>query len=184
MSETTLVLSDLEIIQGAGIACLWSKTIYEDNGVVIALQATLASNRARSWANIKPHTHEFDEIIYALSGHYGEQNKEAAEQLTNNLRRIPKDTEHGGRAYGTWISIKPVEYDSLRLNKKGEKVALEYFGKIGLEIIFGTNSDILNTGTLDLLVLPDNNRVTTYQPKIEDVPMTKNVSRYVALRYV
>ena len=182
MGKKILVMRYLEKVEGH--INLWSRTIYQANGVVVALQATLASNMAKSFGDITPHTHEFDELIYRIANDYGDHNRDniPAYGIDGCVLRIPQATEHGGMAYGTWLSIKPEEYSFNEVYLNGNNVALEYDGEKRIQAIFGTNAGQVDTTTIDLLVVPGLGGVNVFEPQKAAVRDKLKEKRYVALR--
>ncbi|MFH0837363.1 MAG: hypothetical protein V1870_04495 [Candidatus Aenigmatarchaeota archaeon] len=114
MSETktstikTYTPKDLRQLEGSN---LFGLGLYDNRGVEVNFQGTSNSYESHGGL-IMPHTHQHDEIIFLISGNYGDFNKKHIVKNTDSVSIIRSGTKHGGHANGFWISIKPKTYQT------------------------------------------------------------------------
>ena len=84
-----------------------SVTLYDRNGLEMALQGTSDEKCIRVHGSSPEQYHPHDELVYILSGENECFTREGVEHLASNFVRIPPGVKHGGESYGIWISVKP-----------------------------------------------------------------------------
>ena len=110
--ETAIKIYTPEALRQLEGSNIFSLNFYNDRGVEINFQGTSDSPRHLQAAYIEPHTHPYDEIIFRISGDYGDHNKKDIVENTDSILIIHSGIEHGGNANGFWMSIKPMSYKS------------------------------------------------------------------------
>lgn len=135
----------------------WNFILYQDRGLILALQGNFDEHRQRTQGYSPVHSHPHDELIRLVNGDYGNLNRARIEQSSRYLR-IPAELPHGGDANGVWVSLKPngFKFEGAR-----------YFGK-KLRYVNGSSRLIIGMSTEGFYVT--HNEVSELEICIEESP--------------